>query len=302
MEQYESPLDDARHLSVQQVTHMLSLAAAAGQMAVHSIRERRRIAAIAERNLRRKEQALRKAAIRERRERWAPALDKTWLANAGLLQVAEIWGDAMPVADDSPLAHEVVLKCEQRLRRIHPHAMQFYDRFRSEGLHRADAMVRTVPFFARNANVHTGYPAPRRAAVAGAQTNSMQWALQQSGPTAETIRHLLVERRGQRIAERILRDQRLDPAGLRTALALRTNLSPEAIETLIDRNGESAHADGSGNVHPLRRIRSDFPHDAAYALEHPGRYNVKRRKSPRSADPSRRFSGPAGDSFRMPPR
>lgn len=281
MEQHESPLDDARQITVQQVTQIISLAGTAAQLAAQRIRERRQNAAIRNEERREEERKLREAAIKQRREKWAPALDDTWLAQADLLQVARIWGDAASVAQESPLAAEVVKKCEGRLRQIHPHAMQHYDRLLSCGLHRADAMVRAAPFFARNPNIRTGYPAPYRPGLEAGEEGAMSWALQQEGPTAELVKERMAEERGRSILEHVRRTGQSDPAELRTVLLNRTNLAPEVITKLVDgehgeagRNEQAAMRTARADATPATKVAPDFPHDIDYAVAHAGRHGT----------------------------
>ncbi|GII97540.1 hypothetical protein Ssi02_77710 [Sinosporangium siamense] len=54
------------------------------------------------------------------------------------------------------------MRCEGRLRGLHPHAMDHYDRSRQAGASHTEAMQHTLPFFARDPNVRTGYPPPPR--------------------------------------------------------------------------------------------------------------------------------------------
>jgi hypothetical protein len=99
---------------------MISLAAAAAEVAA------RRVALKNARQAARDEQARRalddtERAARERtRVRWAPAHDSRWLAHADLSQVAGTWGAAAAYADGDPAAASALRKSEERLRSLHP--------------------------------------------------------------------------------------------------------------------------------------------------------------------------------------
>jgi hypothetical protein len=98
-----------------------------------------------------------RAAFAEARSRWAPAHDREWLRQADLLQVARAWAAALPYAGTSPAAAAAIGKCEQRLRELHPHAMEHYDRFRATGLSAEEAMRDAATFFTRDPKVRTGH-------------------------------------------------------------------------------------------------------------------------------------------------
>lgn len=274
MEQHESPLDEARSITVGQLTQFISLAGTAAQIASQRARERRAENAAQSEMMREQDRAERQRVIADRHRKWAPALDNTWLASADLAQVAKIWGDAMPVAADSPFAEEVVIRCENRFRKIHPHAMQHYDRLRSDGVPRAEAMVLAVPFFARDPNIRTGYPAPRRAALEPGREDAESTATQDaSSPTLPPADPL--ERGGRRILEQMVREGNItDPSALRTALTVGTNMPPELIDWILARggrvrSGSTAPTPGGARTEttPAARVAADFPLSVADSVK-----------------------------------
>ncbi|MEW9533618.1 hypothetical protein [Microbispora sp. NPDC049125] len=106
--------------------------------------------------------ARQRAALRLGRLQWLPANDPAWLRNADLLQVSRAWGAAVPYTVSDPTAERARLKCEERLRELHPYAMNRYDRLRSEGHAPEAAMRDATPLFAREPRPRTGHPAAAR--------------------------------------------------------------------------------------------------------------------------------------------
>jgi hypothetical protein len=104
-----------------------------------------------------------RTAWQRTRAGWAPAHDSRWLAQADLLQAARVWSAAAAYADADPAAAAAERKCEERLRALHPYAMAWYDRLRSEGAGAFDAMRQALPLFAQAPHTRPGDPAtPRR--------------------------------------------------------------------------------------------------------------------------------------------
>ncbi|MEU7002703.1 hypothetical protein [Nonomuraea sp. NPDC046570] len=112
-----------------------------------------------------------RAAHQAHRLRWAPAHDPKWLRTADMTQVARAWGSAVPYVDSDVSAAHAIRKCEERLRELHPHAMEHYDRLRADGLALVEAMQKAAPFFTRDPNVRTGNPAPARPVLLPAEEN-----------------------------------------------------------------------------------------------------------------------------------
>ncbi|GAA2127172.1 hypothetical protein [Actinomadura napierensis] len=176
----------------------------------------------------RAESAAQQAAFAEARSGWVRAHDRKWLQNAGLLHVAEAWGAAVPHAADSTSAAGAMRKCEKRLRDLHPHAMNHYDRARTDGMEPLDAMRKAAPFFARDPNVRTGEPAAARPALV--EGSGAEWAATIYGPHRSDWENARQEQRAHHIAGQ-LRDRLHQPSPdeLRTALDTATNLPNEVI-------------------------------------------------------------------------
>lgn len=170
-EYHADPLREATAHGVERAVRLASIAAASvqvlAQVRAHRHREQAQRVARLDRAHRDHERAVREAT----RLQWAPALDGRWLRTADLLEVARVWGAAVPYAGNDPSAAEAVKKCEARLRQLHPHGMSHYDRLRGQGLGPAEAMREAAVFFARDPNVRTGHPAPARRALLAASEN-----------------------------------------------------------------------------------------------------------------------------------
>lgn len=91
---------------------------------------------------------LAEAGLEADRAAWAPALDRGWLADAGLVDVARAWRAATDWEHADDAAREAADLAEERMRQIHPYAMARYDARRADGQPRAEAMINTVPDFA----------------------------------------------------------------------------------------------------------------------------------------------------------
>jgi hypothetical protein len=161
-EVYPDLLGQAVSHSAQRVAQMGSLLAS--WAVVEARRKERRNAAEQARGehelamLREQEQA----AYRLARAGWAPALDRTWLADADLLDTARVWSAAASYADADPEADAAAVSSEDRLRTLHPYAMARYDRLRDEGAGRFEAMGDAVPLFARARHARPGDPPAER--------------------------------------------------------------------------------------------------------------------------------------------
>jgi len=104
--------------------------------------------------------ALEEAAGAEARARWAPALDRGWLADARLRDVAGAWGAALPYEHADAAARDALDAAEARLRGLHPYAMRRYDTLRGQGRSRDEAMAEAAPEFLKHPRPR---PAPRDA-------------------------------------------------------------------------------------------------------------------------------------------
>lgn len=232
---HPDPLTEAASRAGERTVQAVSLLATGGQKLVQ-LREYLR------------ENKLRKIAAERHRARmtWAPAHDPRWLNTAGLLDVARIWGAAMPYADRGarwydPTAASAMAKCEARLRTLHPYAMARYDRLRADGAGAADAMRQAAPLFTAPPTVHTAGPAHRPAGLTAAEPGTIPergatFTLAEHGPGKEEF---LAIRRGQAIAAGLREGATEDGRSLargdaRMHLEERTNLSDKIITHAVD--------------------------------------------------------------------
>ncbi|NKZ03277.1 hypothetical protein [Actinomadura latina] len=232
---------------------------------------------------------LRRAALAEARSRWNRAHDRKWLRDAPLLDVAEAWGAAVPYADGNASAALAVRRCEERLRRLHPHAMSHYDRLRTEGTDALQAMKQAAPFFTRDPNVRTGDPAPGRAELhegAGAE-----WAARVHGPDRAEWEEARQEHRAAQIAGELrakLRSQGRDPQPeeLRMVLEITTNLPEHVITKAVPADPRPRP------TRDVERAAEDFPLSIDEALEMSAKQSFEpstpRRTSPQVPDRNRR--------------
>src|SRR6266566_1968949 len=130
---YPDLFGDALSFSSQRMAQLVSLVTAAA-----TVEARRKVQRNAAKTIR-SERALRELQDQERaayelaRAGWAPARDRRFIDQADLLQAARAWSAAAAYADADPEAADAVCICEQRLRVLHPYAIAWYDRLRSEG-------------------------------------------------------------------------------------------------------------------------------------------------------------------------
>jgi hypothetical protein len=240
---HSEPFGEAFSYSSQRAAQMISMIAAAAEVAL------RRRAMHAARQATRDEQRRRvlqaqEGAFRAQvRARWAQALDARWLAQADLLQAGRAWGAAAPWAENDPEAAAALRRTEERLRTLHPYAMGRYDRLRSEGASPLDAMREAAQLFAREPRVRPGQPTPGRFAVEvglpGIGTPSEAGTAADPNQSASRLDpYLEVERRGRAIVERLQaralheRGALLSPGELATALEESTSLPAEVIAGL----------------------------------------------------------------------
>ena len=159
-------LGEALSQSGQRLAQMASLLTSWAM--VEARRRERHNAALAARSeqehreLHAQEQAARQLA----RAGWAPAADRRWLNEAGLIDAARAWSAAAAYADVDPEAATALARCEDRLRHLHPYAMSWYDRQRAQGAGLFDAMQDALPLFARAPQARPGGPGPERPALA----------------------------------------------------------------------------------------------------------------------------------------
>ena len=246
---YPDVVGDALSYSSQRLAQLASLVTAAA-----TVEARRRAQASAARAAR-DERAL--SVLRDQehtagqlaRARWAPAHDSRWLAQADLLQAVWIWSAAVAYSDADPTAGSAARKCEERLRTLHPYAMAWYDRLRSEGVAPFDAMHQAVPLFARAPHVRPGDPAVQRRALESG-TARLEGGADDSVrvPDAGHGLDLDVEKRGYQIAQRLQaralaeRGYALSSDELATTLGAATTLPSEAIARLAQAASEDRAA------------------------------------------------------------
>jgi hypothetical protein len=239
---HSEPFGEAFSYSSQRAAQMVSLVAAAAEVAL------RRRATQAARQAARDEQQRRmlhaqESAFRAQvRAGWAPALDARWLGQADLLQAGRAWGAAAPWSDTDPEAAAALRRAEERLRALHPYAMDRYDRLRSEGASPLDAMREAAQLFAREPYARPGQPATGHPALEAGVLGVPSEAETAADP--EQLASGLnafqeAERRGRAIVERLQaralheRGALLSPGELVTALDVSTSLSAEVIARLV---------------------------------------------------------------------
>ncbi|MFF4128342.1 hypothetical protein ACFYYP_32870 [Microbispora rosea] len=235
-EHYDDPMREALGRAAGRTAQLTSLLAVAVQVGVDIARRRAEIAEArdlaARRELERQAHAVRQAA----RARWAPVHDARWLGEADLLDVGRIWSAAVPHAVDDPTAEAAVRKCEERLRKLHPHAMAEYDRLRADGISRLEAMRQAAPSFSRDARG----PARRRAAVTVGEGHQVVFDRFEHGPFRDDWERARWERAAEHRAHELLDEMDACPGGtaptdeeLRSALQTRTNLPLQAIDLAV---------------------------------------------------------------------
>ncbi|MGD0378170.1 MAG: hypothetical protein ABSB01_26815 [Streptosporangiaceae bacterium] len=277
---YPDVLGDALSFSSQRLAQLGSLVTAAAT--VQARQKAQQNAAEAARS----EQALGALRDQERsawqlaRAEWAPAHDSRWLAQADLLQAARTWSAAAAYADDDPAAASAVRKCEERLRGLHPYAMAWYDRLRSEGTGAFDAMRQAVPLFARASHARPGDPGTERRSLAApvgldaamldgeADDGGTRHAGLYSGPDQQ------FEQRGQQIVRQLQaravaeRGYVLSSDEIATTLGAATTLPSDVIASLA-RGSEDREAAGAEQARADRASADPSVADDVVHSEHP---------------------------------
>jgi hypothetical protein len=256
-EVYPDVLGDALSFSSQRLAQLGSLVTAGATVAVR--RKTQQDAAEAARS----ERELSSLRDRERaawqlaRAGWAPAHDSRWLAQADLLEAARTWSAAAGYADADPAAASAVRKCEERLRVLHPYAMAWYDRLRSDGAGAFDAMREAVPLFGRAAHARPGDPgaerrslaAPADLDVAALDGEADDGGLRQGGPGSGLDQR--AEQRGRQIVRQLQaralaeRGKALSLDELATTLGAMTTLPGHVIAMLARAESEERVAAGA---------------------------------------------------------
>ena len=253
---YPDLFGDALSYSSQRMAQLASLVTAAAT--VEARRKARRNAAKTIRSERelRELQDQERAAYELARAGWAPARDPRFLAQADLLQAARVWSAAVAYADTDPEAADAVRRCEQRLRVLHPYAMAWYDRLRSDGAAPLDAMREALPLFDRAPHARPGDPAVERRGLATPDgPGAASWDGADDSAVAEAAADSLAsgqaERRGQQIVRELQaralaeRGYALNPDELVTTLGATTTLPGDVIARLARADSQDRVAWGA---------------------------------------------------------
>ena len=192
-EQYPDPLGEALSHSSSRAAQMISLAAAAAEVAARRVALRNARQAAHDEQVRRALHDAERAARERARVGWAPALDARWLAQSDLLQVAGVWGAAAAYADGDPAAATALRKSEERLRTLHPYAMARYDRLREDGASPLDAMCAAAPLFVRAPHARPGDPCSQRAEIGAGTGNTDTAPVDNDGLTDRSAVRLAAE-------------------------------------------------------------------------------------------------------------
>jgi hypothetical protein len=268
---YPDLYGDALSYSSQRMAQLASLVTAAAT--VEARRKARRNAAKTIRSERelRELQDQERAAYELARAGWAPARDPRFLAQADLLQAARTWSAAVAYADADPEAADAVRRCEQRLRVLHPYAMAWYDRLRSDGAAPLDAMREALPLFDRAPHARPGDPAAERRGLAAPDgPGAASWDSADDSAVAEAAADSLAsgqaDRRGQQIVRELQaralaeRGYALTPDELVTTLGATTTLPGDVIARLARADSQDRVAWGA------ERTRADDLGSASAAL------------------------------------
>lgn len=279
---YPDPFAQALGHAAQRSAQLASIVMTAGQMFAWYRAQREQEQAATDEQAARAARDQQRAAAQQGHLGWAPALDPKWLGQADLLQTARAWGAATPFADTDPAAASALRTCEERLRRLHPYAMAYYDRLREDGSGPIDAMRETVPLFTREPNVRTGDPAAPQAALedshaaSGADTGYPEDARPQL-PSAGSDRPMVrpdepTERRARQIVQQLQAQARasgraeLAPDELATVLEAVTNLPEPVIAEVTGITGGVVVEQTAAQV-----AAESFPYTAAQAVAAAGR-------------------------------
>ena len=241
---YPDLFGDALSYSSQRMAQLASLVTAAATVEARRKAQRNAAKTIRSERALRELQDQERAAYELARAGWAAARDRRFLAQADLLQAARAWSVAAAYADADPEAADAVRTCEQRLRVLHPYAMAWYDRVRSEGAAPLDAMREALPLFARAPHARPGDPvAERRSLDAPDSPGTAAWDSSADDPgvaqaAADSSATRQAEQRGQQIMRelqaRALAEHgyALSPDELVTTLGATTTLPGDVIARL----------------------------------------------------------------------
>ncbi|MEU8804832.1 hypothetical protein [Spirillospora sp. NPDC048819] len=290
-QQHPDPIAEGLQHSGQRLIQLISAAAGVQQLVAQRKHRLKAARQALNAQAQRGEAEKRRAERAQARSRWGRVHDRQWLRHANLLDVADAWAAGVPYAKDNTAAARAVDQCEEQLRRLHPHAMSHYDRFRSEGMDALDAMTQAAPFFTRDPNVRTGDPAPPRAGLH--EGTGTEWAARVHGPDRGEWEEIRRQQRATQIAEQLRAKLRLQghepqPEELRTILEITTNL-PEHVITKAVPAVPHPHLAPSPDV---RSAAEDFPIPIDEALtmsaNQPRETSAARRPQTQALDRNRR--------------
>jgi len=232
-EQHSEPIAEGLTHTGQRLTQFIALAVIGGQAYQRRLQRVQHAQRTQHLEAHRRAELARRAFFEQARSRWAPVHDPKWLQQADLLQVARAWSAAIPYSTAHRAAAIAVDKCEERLRRLHPHGMGHYDRFRNQGLSRLEAMREAIPFFARDPNVRTGEPAGDRHPLP--EGTGTRWVDSGHSPGLHEQRARRQEQQALKLINELQTQssQDLSPEDLRLALEVATNLPHHIIAQAV---------------------------------------------------------------------
>lgn len=288
---HSDPIAEGLQQGGQRLVQIVSAAVAVNQAVAQRKNRLRAAQKAADAQAQREEAQSQRAALAEARSRWRRAHDRKWLRRANLPDVARAWGAAAPYAEDNASAAFAVRNCEERLRDLHPHAMSHYDRIRSDGKDRLDAMTQAAPFFTRAPDVRTGEPGMQRGELH--EGTGHEWAAKLHGPDRAEWEAAQQERRATQIADELrtklrLQGHEIGPEELRTVLEIVTNLPEDVIAKVVSSTPQERPTHRSDAC----VAAEDFPLTISEALEMSSRQPFEapaaRRASPQVPDRNRR--------------
>ncbi|MFA1551785.1 hypothetical protein [Actinomadura chokoriensis] len=288
-QQYPDPIAEGLQHSGQRLVQIVSAAVGVQQALAQRRSRLKTVQQARDEKAHRAQAQLRRAALADARSRWDRAHDRKWLREANLLDVAEAWGAAVPYADGNASAALAARRCEEQLRRLHPHAMSHYDRFRAEGTDPLQAMKQAAPFFTRDPNVRTGDPAPENAELH--EGTGTEWAARVHGPDRAEWEQARQEQRATQLADELrtkLRSQGRDPQPeeLRMVLEITTNLPEDTIAKAVPTGPRPRP------TQDVERAAEGFPFSVDEALEMSSTQSFEssapRRTPPQAPDRNRR--------------
>ena len=241
---YPDLFGDALSYSSQRLAQLASLVTAAATVEARRKAQRNAAKTIRGERALRELQDQERAAYELARAGWAAARDPRFMDQADLLQAARAWSAAAAYADADSEAADAVRTCEQRLGVLHPYAMAWYDRLRSEGAAPFDAMREALPLFARAPHARPGDPAAERRGLAAPNgPGAASWDIGADDPgvtqdAADSGIPGQAKRRGQQIVRELQaralaeRGYALNPDELATTLGATTTLPGDVIAKL----------------------------------------------------------------------